>query len=173
MRGLALLEAADRALGAVLRGIAIFAALAILALVFLNVVGRWFAVFNPAWSGEVIEFLVAWMVFIGAAALWRERAHFQVENPMTTGARPGWRPYRFCLALLSLAFFLVFTFYSTRLVELTTATTPILQLPSWLSYLAMPIAGAIMTGYTFRDLIQAAFAAHPTPADPQATIGKD
>jgi TRAP-type transport system small permease protein len=158
----------DHAVGAALRTIAILCAIAIFLLVLAMVFGRSSGLFNPSWSGEIIEFLFAWMVFIGAAALWRERGHFLVENPLQSSTRPVWRIYQAILALLGLAFFLIFAAYSGRLVLLTTATTPILQLPSAWSYLAMPVAGALMALYAVRDLI--VIVAKPKSRHPEGRI---
>src|SRR5215204_677133 len=34
---------------------------------------------SPAWSDEIVEFMLAWLIFIGAAGLWRRGEHFRVD----------------------------------------------------------------------------------------------
>ena len=56
------------------------------------------------------------------------------------------------LSLSAFAFLLIFTYQGGLLAIQATDRSPILEFPRTLWYMVMPIAGAIMIGYTIRDL---------------------
>jgi TRAP-type C4-dicarboxylate transport system permease small subunit len=124
-------------------------------LLFLIGVGifvRFIPFFSMGWADEVIEWAFAWMVFMGTAVLWRERTHFRVDliPNWLAGSRAG-HILEICLSLLSLVFFLVFTYEGGVLTMRTTDNSPILDLPKAAWYIVMPISGAAIIGYTVRD----------------------
>ena len=93
------------------------------------------------------------MVFLGATFLWREKTHFNVDivPNWLAGTRAG-RLLGICLNILSLAFFAVLTYEGWLLCMRATDKSPILEIPKPLWYIIIPITGAIMAGYTIRDL---------------------
>lgn len=146
----------DRLAGVILRGVAVTCFAALFALLFVNVVARIFQLAGFAWFDEVVQGLFAWMVFSGAAALWREGLHFRVDW-LDALAGPG-RAHAALLAvlsLLSLAFLVAMTRYGWDLTVRSRALTPILGLPTALFYVAIPISGAVMCLYSLRDLVLA------------------
>lgn len=146
----------DHILGATLRGIAISCLAALFLLLLINVVARGFQLAGFAWFDEIVQGLFAWMVFFGAAALWREHEHFRVEwLEVSLGrSRPG-LALQVGLALLCIAFLVTMTWYGWDLTTRSRALTPILRLPTWLFYVAIPVSGAVMTVYSVRDLVRA------------------
>jgi len=124
-------------------------------LVFLSagIFVRFVPVGSMGWADEVIEFAFAWMIFFGTAVLWRERTHFRVDLiPNWLGGSRAGKILEIILGLLALVFFLVFTYEGGVLTMRTTDNSPILDLPKALWYMIMPISGAILIGYTVRDL---------------------
>jgi TRAP-type C4-dicarboxylate transport system permease small subunit len=124
-------------------------------LLFLIGVGifvRFIPFFSMGWADEVIEWAFAWMVFLGTAVLWRERTHFRVDliPNWLAGSKAG-RMLEIFLSLLSLVFFVVFTYQGGVLTLRTTDNSPILDLPKAAWYIVMPISGAAIIGYTVRD----------------------
>ena len=124
-------------------------------LLFLIGVGifvRFIPFFSMGWADEVIEWAFAWMVFLGTAVLWRERTHFRVDliPNWLAGSRAG-HILEIFLSLLSLVFFVVFTYQGGVLTMRTTDNSPILDLPKAAWYIVMPISGAAIIGYTVRD----------------------
>jgi TRAP-type C4-dicarboxylate transport system permease small subunit len=119
-----------------------------------GILARFIPFFPMGWADEVIEWAFAWMVFLGTAVLWRERTHFRVDliPNWLTGSRAGYILEIF-LSLLSLVFFLVFTYEGGVLTMRTTDNSPILDLPKAFWYVIMPISGAAILGYTIRDLV--------------------
>ena len=118
-----------------------------------GIFARFIPFFPMGWADEVIEWAFAWMVFLGSAALWRERTHFRVDliPNWLSGSRAG-NILEIFLSLLSLAFFLIFTYEGGVLTMRTTDPSPILAWPKALWYLVMPISGVVLIGYTMRDL---------------------
>lgn len=124
-------------------------------LLFLIGVGifvRFIPFFSMGWADEVIEWAFAWMVFLGTAVLWRERTHFRVDliPNWLAGSKAG-HILEIFLSLLSLVFFVVFTYQGGVLTMRTTDNSPILDLPKAAWYIVMPISGAAIIGYTVRD----------------------
>lgn len=144
----------DTAVGHVLRGIAVFCLAALFLLLFVNVFARSFQLASFAWMDEVVQGLFAWMVFMGAAALWREGAHFRVDwLEKTLSPRYASPLLKLLIALLSLLFLLVLTWYGWLLTERSSASTPVLNLPIGIFYVSIPVAGALMSIYSLRDVL--------------------
>ncbi len=126
-------------------------------LLFLIGVGifvRFIPFFSMGWADEVIEWAFVYMVFMGSVVLWRERSHFRVDLvPKWLAGTRGGRALDTSLGLLSLVFFLVFTYEGTVLVLRTTDNSPILDLPKLFWYAILPLSGMAFIGYTIRDLV--------------------
>jgi TRAP-type C4-dicarboxylate transport system permease small subunit len=114
---------------------------------------RFFPITSMGWADEIIELGFAWMVFLGASALWRDRSHFRVElfPEWLAGTKVG-RILEIFLSFMAFLFLLIFTYEGGILTIRATDRSPILEITRAYFYLVMPIAGAIMMGYTIRDL---------------------
>ncbi|HYG42542.1 MAG TPA: TRAP transporter small permease [Bordetella sp.] len=157
-----LLTRLDRALGTLLRVFTIACLVGLTLLLAVNIVNRATGLFSMNWFDEVVTTLFAWLVFIGASALWRERDHFAITLlPDYLAGKPGQRLHQLIVALTGLLFAGVLLVYGTRFVARTAATTPVLELPQAWAYACLPIAGLLMTLYALRDVWQAIRAAAP------------
>ena len=147
------LRAVDRALAALMQAVVVACFVALFVVVAANIVGRFTALFSVGWLGEVVEGLFAWLVFIGAAAIWRERGHFRVEW-LDSMLPAGWprRTLAGTIDLISVSFLAVMTWQGWLLTVNAGATTPMLSLPTALFYAAIPVAGAIMIAYALADI---------------------
>jgi TRAP-type C4-dicarboxylate transport system permease small subunit len=115
---------------------------------------RFVPISSMGWADEIIEFGFAWMVFLGAAVLWRGRSHFRVEIlPERLAGKKSGRVLEIFLSLCAFAFLLIFTYEGGLIAIRATDRSPILELPRTLWYMIIPISGAIMIGYTIRDLV--------------------
>lgn len=147
------MKSLDVYIGRVLRGVAIGCLVSLFVLLFVNVVARTFRFAGFAWFDEIVQGLFAWMVFVGAAALWRERDHFQV-NWIPDMLRSGTRmALRITTTLLAICFLAAMTWYGLQLTISANAQTPILALPTACFYAAIPISGAVMIIYSLVDLV--------------------
>lgn len=108
---------------------------------------------SASWFDEITQLLTAWMVFIGAAALWRERAHFRAEIVDTILKGRAGQVLGLGVTLFSLIFFLVMTYYGIVLAERITTSSSILQWPRAWWIASVPAGGAIMVLYCAYDLV--------------------
>ncbi|WP_118138239.1 TRAP transporter small permease [Oceanicella sp. SM1341] len=144
----------DRCVGHVFRAIPIACLAALFVLLLVNVVARSFSLASFPWFDEVVQGLFAWMVFTGAAALWREKDHFAVDwLPLALTGRPA-QMLHILLALLSICFLAAMTWYGFGLARSARALTPILEMPVSLFYAAIPLSGAVMLACSLADLVR-------------------
>jgi TRAP-type transport system small permease protein len=116
---------------------------------------RFVPIAKLSWSDEAVEWAFAWLVFMGAAALWRKREHFCVEALADRLEHRALGLYhRLFVELVSALFFIIFTYYSFQLTISANDRSPILEWPRPLWYACMPIAGAIMSGYSLKGIIR-------------------
>lgn len=153
----------DEFIGALLRAIPITCLFALFGLLFINVVARTFQLAGFAWFDEVVQGLFAWMVFAGAAALWREKDHFQVLWLPESLPPEASRWLRIFVAALGLCFMCTMTWYGASLTSKARALTPILGLPTSLFYAAIPVSGAAMIAYSLADLFRLLTRKDPFP----------
>ncbi|MEO8410684.1 MAG: TRAP transporter small permease, partial [Propionivibrio sp.] len=120
----------------------------------INVFIRFFPLFSLEWFDEVIEMLVAWMVFLGAAALWRENEHFTITflPELLKGKKAG-VIIDIVANLVSLIFIGAFTYYSLNLTLRVSDWTPIINMPKSLLYACMPVSGVVMIIYSLRNIV--------------------
>ena len=147
------LSQVDHGLAGALRGVCIAAFAILIVLVTALILIRFAPLVSLGWADEIVEMAFAWMTFLGAAVLWRSRSHFRVDliPGLLVGTRAG-QALEIGLSLMSLLFFLVFTYEGTVLTLRTAMPSPILAWPKAIWYMVMPISGLIIVGYTLRDL---------------------
>jgi TRAP-type C4-dicarboxylate transport system permease small subunit len=138
-------------------------------LVFGNVLARFVAGIDVAWSGELAAFLLVWGTFLGGAAAARRRAHMRVSElvGMLDGA-----PRRCAEATINLAvagLLGIVVWYGVIIVQLQwPQQTTVLYWPYGLLYLAMPVGAALTLLFVLHDTVRIARGrAHP--ADPPIT----
>ena len=134
------------------RTVVILALVAMLALLALGVVVRIFPVIPLAGYDEIVELLMAWMTFLGAAVLCGEGSLYRVDVLV------GWLPAGAArvlgigVRLVTLLFALVLTVEGWRVAVLSAETTPFLRFPKSIAYASMPVAGLIILAYTLAGL---------------------
>lgn len=121
--------------------------------VVLRIADRFVAGVGGAWTDEIIELLFGWMVFLGAAALWRDRDHFKIYWLETKLSAARALVLRTSIDLIVLAFLFFMTWKGFELTTRVPSTSSILQLPRSLWLSAIPVSGVIMLAYTFFGII--------------------
>lgn len=150
----------EQALAQIMRWGSIGCLVGLLFFVSAGVFVRFVPISSMGWADEIIEFAFAWMIFLGAAVLWRARTHFYVEVlPKRLAGKPSGRVLEILLSLCALVFLFVFTYEGGLIAIRATDRSPILELPRTLWYMILPISGVIMIGHTIRDLV-ASFRSH-------------
>ena len=148
-----LLEKVDRRIGRILYWGAIGCLVVLFVVISAGVFARFVPFMSMGWLDEIVELAFAWMIFLGVAALWRERSHFFVEMVLNwLAGRSSGQKLEILLNFLSLVFLLFFTYEGVVLTSRVNDRSAILEIPKALFYVVMPIAGVLMVGYTFRDL---------------------
>ena len=143
-----MLSSLDRVVQRTGRAVVLLAMVSILGLLALGVVVRVFPVIPLAGYDEVVELLMAWMTFLGAAILWGEGSLYRVDVLTSQLSPRAGRVVRMGVLLVSLVFAIVLTREGWRVATLSAETTPFLRFPKSIAYASMPVAGAIMMGYT-------------------------
>jgi TRAP-type C4-dicarboxylate transport system permease small subunit len=147
-------ERADRILELFLRWGSSLCLVGLLIIISAVVFIRFVPFTSMGWTDEIVEFAFAWMVFLCSAGLWRQRTHFRVELVQEwLGSSRAGRVLGMILNLLSLTFLVVLTYQGGLLAMKATDRSPIFEFPKTLWYLSIPVAGAIMIGYSVRDLL--------------------
>ena len=149
------LKTIDRLLGTVLRVFCIANLLTLTAVCGAVVFIRFVPIAKLSWSDEVIEWLMASLIFMAAAELWRENDHFKIDAvaQMLAGTSFG-RLFTLGLEVLAAIFILMFARYSLDLTLSMGRTSPILSWPMTWWYAPMPTAGFIMVAYSIRNIVQ-------------------
>ncbi len=148
------LAAADRWITHACRAGVILALVTILALLTLGVLARAVPGVSVAGYEEVVELLVAWMTFLGAAALWRGGLLYRVDVLTTRLALGPARVVALVVRLLMLLFAVVFTVKGWEIATRSAETTTFLRFPKSLAYASMPVAGLLMTLYAAAGIWQ-------------------
>jgi TRAP-type C4-dicarboxylate transport system permease small subunit len=147
-----MLSSVDRVVQSTGRAAVTLALVAMLALLALGVLVRTFPVIPLAGYDEIVELLMAWMTFLGAAVLWGEGSLYRVDV-LTNRLRPrAGRVVRLGVLLVALVFAVVLTLEGWRVAVLSAETTPFLRFPKSIAYASMPVAGVIMMGYALAGI---------------------
>ena len=151
---LAFLKCIDLILGAAMRWFCVVNFIGLTAVLSAVVFIRFFPVAKLSWSDEIIEWMMAALIFIAAAALWRERDHFQIEiiAEKVSGTLFG-RVFFFVIEILTAVFITFFAIYSLDLTLSVGRSSPILSWPMTWWYATMPVAGFIMLAYSIRNIV--------------------
>lgn len=115
---------------------------------------RFVPIAKLSWTDEAVEWAFAWLVFLGAAALWRKGEHFCVDIVTCRLERhPLGKFQKLFIEACCAFFFIMFTYYGYLLTVKANDRSPILMWPRPIWYAAMPIAGLIMSAYSLRSII--------------------
>lgn len=145
----------DAMLVSTLRMVCVCCFIILLLLLSGNVLVRYFPVAAFYWFDEVVECVFAWMVFFGAAALWARDEHFKLKwiSGKLEGTTKG-HLFACLIELISLGFLLIFAYQAMRLTILARDWTPVFNVSRRYLYGCMPISGAIMVGYSIRNIVR-------------------
>jgi TRAP-type C4-dicarboxylate transport system permease small subunit len=161
-----LVHQVDKIVGSAFRAFSIGLLVALLLLLAANVTARLTGLYSLGWYDEVIEITFAWMVFISAAALWREHEHFRIDwlpNQLHHFPR---KIHGVVVILINLAFLYFLFTQGLQLALKSRALTPVLDIPVFYSYLCIPLSAGIMSIYSLRDLFVLCFSKQDQdPAD--------
>lgn len=148
------LSCMDRTIGVVLRTIAITCLVVLMFILGGNVLARVTGWFSLSWYDEIIELCFAWMVFFGAAELWRENQHFRIDWLYYTLPWAKRRLHTIFVSLINIFFLGFLLVEGINLTQKSSALTPIIGLPVAILYISIPLSAAIMLVYAIADLFR-------------------
>ncbi len=122
---------------------------ALFALIGWIVLSRLLQLGSPAWTDEIVEFLLAWLIFLGAAGLWRRGEQFRVDlfdQMMVAGPRK--RALALLVEVLCVVFLAVLSWYGLRFALSITDTSPTWALPRIYWFIVMPLSSFVMLVYS-------------------------
>lgn len=150
-----ILKTADRILGKILRWFCIANMLVLTVVLSAVVFIRFVPIAKLSWSDEIIEWLMASLIFMASAELWRVNDHFRIEMVVQwLAGRQSGRIFSLFLEVLTGAFILLFAYYSLNMTLSERRTSAILAWPMAWWYAPMPTAGFIMLIYSIRNIVQ-------------------
>lgn len=151
-----ILKKLDQWLAAVLKVVVTACCIGIAVILFARVIIRFTPLMmNLSWTDEVVAWLMAWMIFLSAALIMRDHGHFCVDLvPVRLKGTLAGRLLNLFITLLSIAFFVVFLYYSLDLTikARTFSLSPILKISDRVPYSSMPVSCVLILIYLVRDL---------------------
>ena len=110
-----------------------------------------------SWTDEVVEWSMAYMIFLTSALIMREGSHFRVDLlQQKFGNTTFIRVLNFCVTIFNAAFFAVFFYYAWDLFTKAKAPTIILRAPRQVPYASIVTGGLLLLVYSIRDIVGAA-----------------
>ena len=148
------LRAADRAVAFACKWGVVGALIGLFFLLLAGVLTRALPIVSITGYDEAVEFLFAWMTFLGAVALWREGALYNVALVLVS-VPPGLRHLiEVCIKFVMLVFALVLLIKGYEFVAGSGETTPFLRLDKAYWYASIPISGFLMCIYSIAALVR-------------------
>ena len=150
------LKKIDTCLATFLKGAVIFMCSAIAIILFLRVLIR----FTPltislSWTDEIVEMLMAWMIFTASTLIMRDKAHFRVDILQSRFNGKAWMDFvNILITIVSLLFIGSLLYYGADLVNKSVQFTPILKIPVKYLYASIPVNCFLMLLYLVRDLVE-------------------
>lgn len=152
-----ILKKLDAVLAGIMKVVTVGCCISIAVILFTRVIIRFTPLMlNLSWTDEVVAWLMAWMIFIAAALIAREKSHFSVDLlPTKLKGTVAGCVLDITITLLQMAFFAVFLYYSLELtIKATTfSLSPIMKVSDRVPYSSMPVSCIIILIYTVRDLV--------------------
>lgn len=154
----------DAVIGLAIDAICVVLTAGLFAVITLVVATRFGGFGSPAWSDEIVEFMLAWLIFIGAAGLWRRGEHFRVDlvdQMMTDPLHKA--QLAIVVELISAVFLGILTYYGIFFALSATDTSPTFSLPVSFWLASMPVSSGLMLAYSLARLWRLLFL-RPMPA---------
>jgi TRAP-type C4-dicarboxylate transport system permease small subunit len=148
-------RALDRLVGRTCKWGSIACLLGLFTLLLVAVIVRKVPALSFSGYDEIIELLFAWLVFLGALALWREGALYRVTVIEAALPKLARRVVAVFTRALMLMVALVMTVMGHAFVRDAGEITPFLGLDKTWWYIAVPLTGAIMSLYGIAGLWRA------------------
>lgn len=145
--------------------------IAIVLIVFANVIGRYFFHAPLRWSDEVAQYMFLWLSYLGALAALIRGRHYSVPNLVVMLPRLARAAVKTISDLIVLLILLVLVWFGWQLVDrLSFQTSLTLGVPVYYAYVALPLTAALMAVVVCIQIINRLRGAPPVNAD---AVGSD
>lgn len=151
---IAILQRIDKAVAFACKWGVIIALVGLFLLLLAGVVVRAVPVVSITGSDEIIEFLFAWLTFLGAVALWREGSLYSVTLIIAAVPPAVQHLIEVAIKLLMLAVALVLAVKGYEFVVGSGETTPFLRFDKAWWYASIPVGGGLMCLYSVAGLVK-------------------
>ena len=169
-----ILKKLDKIIAAILKYLVIGLCVAIGVILFVRVIVRFTPLHVPlSWTDEVVEWMMAWMIFTGATLIMRDGGHFRVDLLQERFAGRRWvNVLNIFIAIMGLGFFITLLYYSIDLTVKATWFSPIMKVSQKVPYLSIPVNCALIIIYQIRDIVSEVilFINHNKNKEAQAAI---
>jgi C4-dicarboxylate transporter DctQ subunit len=125
-----------------------FGLLVVTAVLFVNVVLRYFFRSGLHWSDEFIRYFMIWISFIGISLGVREDKLMAVDLILNYSSPGQQRVIKFINNILGAVFGVLLCYYGIQSVGTMSGSaqvSPALEMPMYIFYIAIPLSGALMT----------------------------
>lgn len=127
--------------------------LAMVFIVFSNVVGRYIFSYGLTWAEELSRFLFVWLTFLGAVLALTRKAHIGMDAIVSILPRQYAKIMKGIAIALTIVFFVVLAWQSISLIERSMSfKTPALGIPRGYIYTIVPISSVLMAIVSIHDL---------------------
>lgn len=149
------LKKADELLAKILKVLVVLMCSGIAVILLVRVIIRFTPLLIPlSWTDEVVEFLMAWMIFTASTLITRDGNHFKVDILQTKFKDKRWMNIvNVLISVLGAVFIASLLYYSAILVYKAVQFTPILKVSTRWLYLSIPVNCALMLLYYIRDIV--------------------
>lgn len=116
-------------------------------LVFLQVISRYIADFPMGWSQEVSRFILVWIAWISASYAVQQGSHIRVEFLSNKIKGKPKAAFELLVLIIWFIFSAILAFFGTEFIldlSQRMQTSPSLDIPMYIIYLAVPVAGVLM-----------------------------
>lgn len=127
---------------------------AIILMIFANVVGRYFFNSPLHWSDELAQYLFLWLSYMGALAALMKGRHYSVTLLVDSLPKSMAIAVKALSHLIVIVIFAILIWYGWKLVNvLQFQKTPALRMSVYYFYIALPITSALMLLVVVKQLI--------------------
>jgi TRAP-type C4-dicarboxylate transport system permease small subunit len=146
---------ADHLVGLICRWGVIACMTGLFFLLALGVMARIVPIVSVSGYDEIIELLFAWLIFLGALALWRENGLYRVMIIEAAAPLAVRRIFAIMTQALMLVFALTLAIKGQEFLQYAGERTPFLGADKTWWYLSVPLTGAFMSLYSAVALLRA------------------
>ena len=149
------LKKLDEIIAAILKVVVVTCLVLIAVILLFRVIIRFTPInISLSWTDEVVEWSMAYMIFLTSALIMREGSHFRLDLLQLKFKDTKFiHILDFCISIFDAVFFAVFFYYAWDLFSKAQAPTIILRAPRQVPYASIVIGGLLLFIYSIRDIV--------------------